>query len=88
MNYKEFRRRMAKLTNLEKEFIYTLTIEDAINFLKTIKIWERGKMFTTLYVIVGATLILGFSSTDISKLPLILRIFLTIFFIVIMFFIT
>ena len=45
-------------------------------------------MFTTLYVIVGATLILGFSSTDISKLPLILRIFLTIFFIVIMFFIT
>ena len=37
MNYKEFRR-MAKLNNLEKEFIYTLTIEDAINFLKTIKI--------------------------------------------------
>ena len=42
-------------------------------------------MFTTLYVIVGAILILGFS-TDISKLPLIFRIFLTIFFIIIMFF--
>ena len=42
-------------------------------------------MFTTLYVIVGAILILGFS-TDISKLPLIFRILLTIFFIIIMFF--
>lgn len=42
-------------------------------------------MFTTLYVIVGAILILGFS-TDISKLPLIFRIFLTIFFIIIIMF--
>lgn len=42
-------------------------------------------MFTTLYVIVGAILILGFS-TDISKLPLIFRIFLTIFFIIMFFF--
>lgn len=43
MNYKEFRRRMAELTNLEREFIYSLTIEDAINFLKTIEIWENKK---------------------------------------------
>ncbi|WP_338965918.1 hypothetical protein KSU13_06970 [Fusobacterium nucleatum] len=42
-------------------------------------------MFTTLYVIVGAILILGFS-TDISKLPLIFRIFLTIFIIIIIMF--
>lgn len=38
MNCKEFKKRMAKLTNSEKEFIYTLTIKDAINFLKTIEI--------------------------------------------------
>ena len=29
---------MELLTNQEKEFVYALTIEDAINFLKTIKV--------------------------------------------------
>ena len=43
MSFQEFKRKMELLTNQEKEFIYALTIEDAINFLKTIKIWERGK---------------------------------------------
>ena len=46
MNCKEFKKRMAKLTNLEKEFIYSLTIEDAINFLKTIEIWEKSNYKT------------------------------------------
>ena len=43
MSFHEFKRKMELLNNQEKEFIYSLTIEDAINFLKTIKIWERGK---------------------------------------------
>lgn len=38
MNFHEFKRKMELLTNQEKEFIYTLTIEEAINFLKTIEI--------------------------------------------------
>ena len=38
MSFKEFTRKMKLLTNQEKEFLYTLAIEDAINFLKTIKI--------------------------------------------------
>ena len=38
MSFQEFTRKMKLLTKQEKEFIYALTIEDAINFLKTIKI--------------------------------------------------
>ena len=38
MSFHEFKRKMELLNNQEKEFIYTLTIEDAINFLKTIEI--------------------------------------------------
>ena len=41
MSFHEFKRKMELLNNQEKEFIYALTIEDAINFLKTIEIWER-----------------------------------------------
>ena len=44
MNFHEFKRKMELLTNQEKEFIYALTIEDAINFLKTIKIQKREEM--------------------------------------------
>ena len=38
MSFHEFKRKMKLLNNQEKEFMYALTIEDAINFLKTIKI--------------------------------------------------
>lgn len=38
MNYKEYIKKMAKLTNIEIEFINKLTLEDAINFLKVIEI--------------------------------------------------
>ena len=46
MSFQEFKRKMELLTNQEKEFVYALTIEDAINFLKTIKIQEKGNYFT------------------------------------------
>ena len=38
MTFQEFKRKMELVTNQEKEFVYALTIEDAINFLKTIKV--------------------------------------------------
>lgn len=38
MSFHEFKRKMELLTNQEKEFVYALTIEDAINFLKIIKV--------------------------------------------------
>lgn len=38
MNFHEFKRKMELLTIQEKEFIYSLTIKEAINFLKIIKI--------------------------------------------------
>lgn len=38
MNYKEYKRKMEKLTELEIEFIYKLSLEDAINFLKNLEI--------------------------------------------------
>lgn len=38
MNFYEFKRKMELLTIQEKEFIYSLTIKDAIDFLKIIKI--------------------------------------------------
>ena len=38
MSFQEFKRKMELLTNQEKECVYALTIEDAINFLKTIKV--------------------------------------------------
>ena len=37
MSFKEFTRKMKLLTKQEKEFIYALTIEDAINFLKNFR---------------------------------------------------
>ena len=36
MNFHEFKRKMELLTIQEKEFIYSLTIKDAIDFLRTI----------------------------------------------------
>ena len=38
MNFYEFKKKNGLLTNQEKEFIYSLTIKEAINFLKIIKI--------------------------------------------------
>ena len=38
MNFHEFKRKMELLTIQEKEFIHSLTIKEAINFLKIIKI--------------------------------------------------
>jgi len=37
MSFKEFTRKMKLLTKQEEEFIYALTIEDAINFLKNLR---------------------------------------------------
>ena len=42
MNYKEYIKKMAKLTSIEIEFINKLTLEDAINFLKVIEIQEEN----------------------------------------------
>ena len=36
MHFLEFKRKFSLLNEEEKEFIYKLTLEDAINFLKTI----------------------------------------------------
>ena len=41
MHFLEFKRKFSLLNEEEKEFIYKLTLEDAINFLKTIEIWEK-----------------------------------------------
>ena len=36
MHFLEFKRKFSLLNEEEREFIYKLTLEDAINFLKTI----------------------------------------------------
>ncbi|WP_199488479.1 hypothetical protein [Fusobacterium nucleatum] len=36
MHFLEFKKRFSLLNEEEREFIYKLTLEDAINFLKTI----------------------------------------------------
>lgn len=36
MHYTEFKRRFNLLSEEERSYIYKLTVEDAINFLKTI----------------------------------------------------
>ena len=36
MHFLEFKRKFSLLNEEEKEFIYKLTLEDAINFLKTV----------------------------------------------------
>ena len=36
MNFLEFKKRINLLNEIEKNFMYTLSLEDAINFLKTI----------------------------------------------------
>lgn len=36
MHYREFKRKFSLLNEEEKQFIYKLSLEDAINFLKTI----------------------------------------------------
>ena len=36
MQFLEYKRKFILLTEEEREFIYKLTLEDAINFLKTI----------------------------------------------------
>ena len=46
MHFLEFKRKFSLLNEEEKEFIYKLTLEDAINFLKTIKVQEKGNYFT------------------------------------------
>ena len=38
MHFLEFKRKFNLLNEEEREFIYKLTLEDAINFLKTIKV--------------------------------------------------